>query len=329
MATSGSYDYSRTAAQVIQTAFEDLGVYAPGATIASADSTLALTRLNLLAKRLQVQTDISPGLKVWSRQRVVLFLANGQQKYVVGPGSSDARATTAYGRTTIDVAEAASQTTLSVTATTDTTTDPGTTLTMTAADLIGVEQDDATMHWSTIASVSAGDTVTIDDATSAAAAVGNYVYWFTSRAQRFAEIESAVIRDENLNDSELLVYRDVREYELAVADKYADGQPTAILVEPLLTQTRVTLNSQPSRVDRQIVMTVLYPAEDYDATTDTLAFPQEAFDYLCWALAKRLAPSKGRPWTAEMQSNYNDALMAWRGINPEVSNAYFMANPDY
>lgn len=323
MATSGSWDLSRTAAQVIQAAYEDLGVYAPGATIASADSTMALARLNTLAKRLMVKSDLSPGLQVYSRQRVTLFLSKGQQTYLIGPATTDARATTRYGRTTIDAAEAAGQTVISVTATTDTTTEPGTTITMTASDFIGIEQDDGTIHWSTISSVSAGDTVTIADATSAAAAVGRYVWWFTTRAQRIREVESVVLRNENLNDSGLAVYRDARSYDAGVADKYADGTATAVLVEPLLITTRVTLNSQPTNVTDTIVLTGLYPAEDYDASSDDIAFPQEAYDYLSLALAKRLAPAKGRPWTPEMQSNLNDALLAWRGVNPEVSNACF------
>lgn len=325
MATSGSFNYSRTAAQVIQAAYEDLGVYAAGATISSADSTLALARLNTLTKRLLVQSDLSPGLQVYSRKRVVLWLAKGQQTYLVGPGSSDARCATNFGRTTISAAEAAGQTTLSVTATTDTTTDPGTTVTMTASDIIGIEQNDGTIFWTTISSTGAG-TVTVASGLDAAAAAGNYVWWFTSRAQRLPIVESAVLRDENRNDTALAIYREARQYDVGVASKYADGDATAILVEPLLTNTRITLNSQPTDVTKQIVLTALYPTEDYDATTDDIAFPAEAYDYLQMALAKRLAPAKGRPWTPEMQSNLNDALLAWRGMNPEVSDLYFQCD---
>ena len=50
MATSGSWDYSLTAANVIDMALENIGVLAAGATVASADQTLALRRLNVIVK---------------------------------------------------------------------------------------------------------------------------------------------------------------------------------------------------------------------------------------------------------------------------------------
>ena len=149
------------------------------------------------------------------------------------------------------------------------------------------------------------------------------VWWFTSRAQRFPVIESAVLRDENYSDTQLTIYRTADEYDLGVASKYADGSPTAILVEPLRLNTRVTLNSQPTDVTQTIVMTVLYPAEDYDATTDDIAFPQEALAALSAELGKRCAPSLGVPWTQLRQSNYDTALSLYRNLNPENSVAYF------
>jgi hypothetical protein len=323
MATSGSWDFSLTAAQIIAAAYEDLGVIAPGGTVASADSTMALRRLNMLVKQWQGNSDLAPGLKIHTRQRVTLFLAVGQQNYLVGPASTDARATTQYGRTTVSSAYA-SGTSLSVTALTDTTTYPGTTVTMTNSDIIGVELNDGTIGWTTI-SAAASSPITLGAGLGGAAAAGKYVWWFTSRAQRFPLIESAVLRNSSLNDTSLAVYTDVRDYELGIADKYSDGQPSAILVEPLRITTRVTCNSQPTDITSQVLMTVLYPAEDYDATSDDIAFPQEWFAALSWELALRLAPAKGRPWTPEMDMNHKTALAMARSVNPENSSLYFQS----
>lgn len=324
MATSGSWNYSVTAENIIQFALEDLGVIEPGQTVPSTFQTMALQRLNLLVKQWQSNTDFAPGLKVWTRQRVHLFLAKGQQTYTIGPAFTDARATTLYGRTTIDAAEAASQTVISVTATSDTTTTPGTTSTATASDIIGVEVDDGTIHWSTVSSISAGDTITIGSGLSTTAAVGNYVWWFTSRAQRLPLVESAVLRDENYKDTELLIYRDAREYDIGVADKYADGTPTAILIEPLYLNTRITLNSQPTDVTDTIVLTALYPSEDYDSVSNDIAFPQEWYAPLEYELAFRMR-SFGR-WTQELETLRKESLAMARSVNPEVSNAYFQPN---
>lgn len=321
MTTSNSFNYSLTAADIIKSAYEDLGVISPGETVGTNDSTMALTRLNMLVKQLQGDPDISPWLKILSRRRITLALAKGQQTYLVGPATTDSRASTQMGRTTISAAEAAGQSVLSITSNTDTTTYPGTTLTMTNGDIIGIQLDDGTIQWTTISGTPTS-TATVSDVLTGAAASGNYVWWFTSRAQRFTTLEAAVLREASGTDSSLNVYRDVREYEQGVSDKYADGDPTAMLVEPLRLNTRITLNSQPTNVSKQIILTALYPAEDYDATTDDIAFPQECFLFLSWELAFLLSASYGR-WTQEMEKNRMTALTRARSMNPEVSSLYF------
>ena len=274
MSSSGSWDFACTGTTLIQAVYEDLGAIAPGTTVASADSTLALDRLQKLIKQYQGRSDGSPGLKIHTRQRVNLFLAKGQQSYLIGPAATDARSTITYGRTTIDAAEAAAQTVISVTATSDTTTNPGSTSTATAADIIGIEQNDGTIFWTTVSSISAGDTITIGTGIDVAAAVGNYVWWFTARAQRLPHIESAVLRDENFNDMPLEMYTDASQYDQGVSSKYADGTPTATLVEPLRIATRITLNSQSTNVTDTIVLTGFYPGEDVDAAANDIVFPQ-------------------------------------------------------
>lgn len=322
MATSGSWDYSLTAANVIDMALENIGVLAAGATVASADQTLALRRLNVIVKQFQGTADGMQGMKVWTRQTVTLFLAKGQQSYEIGPAAADARATTQYGRTTLSGAEASGQTVLSITSNTDTTTYPGTTVTMTSGDFIGVVLDDGTIHWSTI-SGTPSTTATINAALPSDAAAGNYVYWFTSRAQRFPAWESAWIRSKNLDDTQLVVFRNSNEYNLGVASKYSDGDPTSVLIEPKRLTTRVTFDSQPTDVTDQVFFSVLYPAEDYDATTNDIAFPQEWLLPLSWKLSKEIAPAFGAIWTPTMEENFQSAMAIARNMNPEVSDLYF------
>ena len=324
MATSGSFDYSRTAANLITVALENVGVLAAGGTVASADTATCLTRLNLIAKAHSGMSDFARGLKHISRQRATLMLAKGQQSYLIGPASTDSRASTAVGRTTLSAAEAASQTTLSITSNTDTTTYPGTTITMTASDIVGIELDDGTIQWTTI---SGTPTTTMDIASglTGAAAAGNYVYWFTARAQRMVLVESAVLRDENNKDTPLKVFRTIEEYEAGVSDKYADGDPTCILVEPLRINTRITLDSQPQDVTKRIVLVGLYPQEDYDnaSGTDDISFPQEALRYLGWELSFEICDAYGSEWTPSMEKKRIEAKETYLSLNPEVSNAYF------
>lgn len=321
MATSGSFDYSVTAADIIQSALEDIGRLQPNESVTSSDSTLCLKRLNFIVKQLQGNADMAQGLKVWTRQRVKLMLAKGQQAYTIGPASTDSRASTAVGITTLSAAVAAGQTVLSITSNTDTTSYPGTTITMTASDFVGIELDDGTIQWTTISGTPAA-TMTVAVALTSAAAAGNYVYWFTSRAQRFPVLEYAVLRNSDSIDVTLDVYTDVQQYE-ALPDKTADGDPVSILVEPLRLNTRITTDFQPNDVTKQIIMTVLYPAEDYDATTNDIAFPQEWFKRLEWELALAICPAFEIKWTQEMQANYAQATAISNQVNPETTSAHF------
>ena len=325
MTTSSSWNYSLTAANIMDMALENIKVLRVGGTITSGQQTFCLRRLNVIAKQYQGTSDGAQGLKIHTRQRITLMLAVGQNTYLIGPASTDARASTAIGRTTLSAAEAIGQTTLSITSNTDTTTYPGTTITMASGDIIGIELDDGTIQWTTI-SGTPSTTATVADSLTVAAASGNYVYWFTSRAQRFPVIESAVLREAGYTTTPLDIYTEVRQYEYGVSDKYANGTPTAMLVEPLRIATRVTLNSLPTNSQQQIILTVLYPSEDYDATTDDIAFPQEAFRFLSWELAFEIHPTFGAQWTQGMEKLRLEARQAWMTLNPENSVLYFQPN---
>lgn len=325
MATSNSFNYSVTAAQIIYAAAENLEIVAGGSTINSNDQTSLLQRLNFIAKQWQGNADMAAGLHVHTRQRVTLFLSKTKNQYLIGPAATDDFATTQYGRTTLSAA-AAIGTTVSIASNADSTTQPGTTVTMTNGDNIGIVQSDGTLFWTTI-SGTPGATATLASALTASATAGSYVYWFTNKAQRFPVLEYAALRDSNIMDTPLTVLIDVQQYE-RIPNKTAPSDPTAILVEPLRINTRITADFIPADVTRQIRLTALYPAEDYDATTDDIAFPQEYFAALEWELTLRCAPMFRKAWTPDMDKNYLNATAIARELNPENSSAFFQPGRD-
>jgi hypothetical protein len=316
VALSNSFDYTTDAAGVILGSLEKLGVVEAGETPDTDDSALALRELNKLVKQWSHPADGAPGLKVWLRKTIHLFLAEGTREYLLGP--SGVRAAETYYTTTIDVAEASGQTILSVAATTS----------MSNSDIIGVEQDDGTLHWSTVASFSAGDTVTLALALTAAAAVGNRVFYYTPVASQIylpyrpLEVISAHLRyyntdGEAIDGTRLDVYfRDELPVFESVSNKSDMADPSMLFVEPLRTQTRITLDAAALNVDKLIRMVVLSPADDLDADTDSLAFPPEWIAALEWELAKRCAPAFRAPWAQTHEANWNQATAIARQANP-------------
>jgi hypothetical protein len=192
---------------------------------------------------------------------------------------------------------------------------------MTNGDIVGIQLSDGTVQWTTI-SGTPSTSMSLDDTLDEDVSSGAYVWWFTSKAERLLEVESVLLRDVDNRDKPMELYKEAAAYDQGIADKYADGEPSVVLVEYLRDRTRVTLNSQPDDVTDTVVLTGLYPAEDYDADED-IAFPQEWYGYLVMEVTLRSCIKYGVKWTREMQVNYEITQKRALGNNPENTTMYF------
>lgn len=323
MPTSGTYNYSVTALQIITSAAEDIGVIANGQSLDPNDLATMLRTLNLLAKQWQGTSDKFPGLKVWTRQRLILYFVSGQSRYLVGPNSTDDRASVAQVVTTLTANKAANATSVTV----------GDTTGMTAADQIGFVTTTGTLSWTTIFSVDSATGLTLPANSVPAAAANAVVFTYTAKAQRFVDLETVVLRDWSSPtqpiDIPVEIYTDVTQYE-NVTQKLAPGDPTAILFEPQRLNTAITLNFAAANVYKTLRMSVMYPAENYDNVTgaDDISFPQEYFAALEWELARRSAPKFGRQWTEDLKQHWSIAVQEGVNFNPENTHLSFEPGRD-
>jgi hypothetical protein len=323
MPTSNSWNYSVTASQIITSAAEDIGAIANGQTINSNDFATMLRTLNLLVKQWQGTSDKFPGLKVWTRQRLILYFVSGQARYLVGPASTDDRSSTSQVITTLTTAKAANALAAVVASTTG----------MTAGDQIGFVTSAGTLGWTTITTVTNGTDLVLPANTVGAADSGALVFTYTNKAQRFVELEAVSLRDWSTPgqpiDIPLEVYTDVQQYE-AVTQKNASGDPTAILVEYQRINTAITLNFAAANVYKTLRATVIYPSEDYDDATgaDDIAYPQEYYAALEWELARRCAPKFGRVWTDDLARHWEIAVKEGVNFNPGDTSLHFEPERD-
>lgn len=234
----------------------------------------ASDNLNLMLKAFQRK-----GLKVFLRKRATLFLALNDSQY--GLGTAGDNATYSYTRTQIKVAAVA----------TDTTIDVDSTSGMTAADFIGFEQDDGSLHWTTVSSVTDSDTVVIASGITDACAVDNYVYFYTTKIDRPLRIVEAFIRDEDSNDRPIRVISEKEYYELS--NKTSDGSVTSIYYDPQLTTGQLYVWPQTSVVTDTLELVVHRPIEDMDDSADTFDVPVEWLEPIVWGLAWRMCPDAG------------------------------------
>lgn len=310
MATSGSYNYSVTAADVITEALEQIGVIAADETVSSNDSTSCMRTLNMMVKQWSGNFDFAPGLKAFSRVHGYMFLQKNQGSYSLGPSGDNA--SLAYVTTTMRVAAATSATTLEITSSTG----------MTAADKIGIELDTGYIYWTTISSVTDGDTIVIGAGLTSAAAAGNRIFTYTTKiAARPLYIEYAVLRDTDGNDVQILPM--TTEYYETIPTKATDATPSYYKYDNTLTNGTLVLDAEPTDVTQVLRLTYMVPAEDYDATTNDIAYPQEWYLALALGLGKLVSGKFQVAWSDVLESNYQTALAMARTSYAETTEMYF------
>ncbi|MGI9501860.1 MAG: hypothetical protein ACR2RE_02225, partial [Geminicoccaceae bacterium] len=135
MATSGSIDFTRTRNELITRALKIAGVIEAGETATGDDLLDGAIALNMMLKAWQAD-----GLQLWKTEQGVLFLIKGQEKYSLGATGDNATLLRDMVKTELSVAAAATDTTISVDSITG----------IAASNIIGVVQDDDTIHWTTV-----------------------------------------------------------------------------------------------------------------------------------------------------------------------------------
>lgn len=316
MATSGSSDFNQTRTEIIQDALALIGVYGVGRTVSSEDMEYCANAFNRMVKSWQAK-----GLHLWSKEEAYLFPDADTSSFVLSSASTSARTVARHSlnETTISADEAASQTTISVTSSTS----------MTAADIIGIELDTGSVHWSTVGSVPDGTSVVIDDALPSAAASGNQVFSFTNRIEKPLRILSVRrIRDlkaastaSGTTEIPMLTLSSQEYFDLP--SKNISGLPTHYYYNPDLTDGRLYLWPMPENNNIYFGITYERPLEDMDAAGNNPDFPAEWLDALTYQLAYRLAPAFGKDKNM-VQPEASELLRDLLDWDTEVESVYFI-----
>lgn len=316
MTTSGTIAYDRTGAQIAEQAarlIRIIGIDETLDTTAGGQEDQILESLNLMIKTHQMK------LGLWRYREARMFLVDGTSAYTLAPTASTNYACdiSELSETTLDADEAAGQTILSVASTSQ---GGG----FANADTILVVQDDDTIHASTIASFSAGDTVTLNDALTAAASSGNKVYAYTTAAPRPLKIISA----RRLNaGNEIEMFNLSREEYFNLSNKASTGTPVQYYYDPQQGTGKVYLWPTPDSVDHTINYTYLDELEIITANTETSNFPQEWMEYLVYGLAVRIAPLYGVEVSNAILAVYTEAKSLLEGWDQDDASVIFAHGP--
>lgn len=309
MATSGSTNYSRTRNQIISEALELLNVVGVGQSAAAEDIASASATLNLMVKAWQAQ-----GYHLWRLTEGVMTVVKGTSKYNL-PGALGSNTVV---KTELGADEALGQTVITVDSTAG----------MTAGDVVLIEQDDGTLHSSTISSVDDATTITIADATTVATAENRHVYAYTTALPRPVRITHVRLRNSSDMDRELYQYSRTEYFNLA--NKETEGTPIGYYYDPQLTTGNMYIYPAPNSVKQRIHFTYERTIEDFDNGTDDPDFPQEWLMALTYNLALNLATKfeterlKVRDQIAPLAFRYLQEALAF-----DSEHSQMMIQPDF
>lgn len=283
MTTSNSYDFEVTRDQIIDLAHQHVGAIGEGESASPEQVTEASRLINMIIK-----LRAADGMPLWALKRATILPVTG-----VSAIATDSHVVTTYDTTTIGADEAAAQTVISVTSSTA----------MTALDQIGIELDDATMHWTTIVSVDSPTQITITDPLSDSAAAGNRIYSYTASTDRVQKpLRILETNIQNLTTNSRYEIDQISRQEYFMLGGHTSASVPNQVYYDLVSTSNTNLNNGQiyvyprfSGADNVVEFTYHRPFQDLDAAGDTLDFPQAFYLPIMIELAYLLAAKFGVP----------------------------------
>lgn len=297
MALSGSEDFSLNRDELIEAAYELIGVKDPDSTLSANQTTTATRHLNMMLKGWT-----NKGLLTWKQDEAVVFPVVGQESFDLGPSGDRACLKSDLVKTTVDGDQTSVTTSLTVASTTG----------MAASDNIGVEVSGA-LSWVTITSVDSSTTLTIATLGGVDLDDGATVYTYTNILQRPNRVLSARRVDAN-SDTETPLYTMTRDDYQRQTKKSTQGKPVEVFYDRQLTDGRLYVWPTFEDVDNYLSLTVEKQIQDMDAAANDFDLPPHWLEAATYQLAVRIGTYHMIPvqrlqiLKSEAQSFLNEAL---------------------
>jgi hypothetical protein len=306
MATSGNDSFALTTGTLIKHIFVKLGLLSPDDEVPGNDYEHVRVALNMMVKAWPTS-----GVYLHLHTDAVCLLDAGKASYKIS--SSGDRVSEDIIKTTTDTATAISDTVIPVTSTED----------IEVGDNIGIVINSTTTFWSTVASISSGVSVTINDAMTSASTSGSNVYVYTSKLNRPFDVVQCGIIDTNGNYRKLEPY--TREEYNNISNKTQAGEPSIYYVERKRDFTKLHFHPVPNNETSRILLTFKKTIQDFTFSSDEPDLPQEwlAALMLNGAVFVSSDYGKGRKALTEIQPLASSHLIALKSWDKEHVATYF------
>lgn len=331
--TSGTFAFSVARDDIIRQAMLNLALLEPSEVPTAQEIVDCARVLNMIVKQLAGQLDRAPGFKMWQRYRGALFLSYMSYLYNLGSPQGGAWAggvtglayPALYNQQQLITGAAAGAVQLFV---------ASPIAAVNVNDFIGVQYVDPAgntdIFWSTVKSfVSGTGLITMNTPLPAGsgASATNYVWNYTTKAQRPMKILTALLRDINDSDTPLNDLT-LEQYEAlptkTMPSNVAD--PTAFYYEARMINNLGHLYIDcggAQDITKHLHIVFLREAMDFNNPGDAPEFPQEWFWHLSWMLSLGICSMFDADWTQDKQLAFGLATTNAREGNPQVTAEYF------
>ncbi len=279
MALSGVFTITNTAHDIVEAALRKCQAIDPDQDLELVDLNTGLNELNRVVKFLQ-----SKGANLWKLQEAVLFLDAGKTSYQLGPSGDEWCDSDDFVSSTLSAAEASGQSVLSITSTAG----------MADNDVVGIELDDGTRHWTTITVVNSGVQISAATPLPSDAAAGRTVYTYTTAPPRPLRLmDVRWVATTAAEEIPVNVYS--RQEYLGQTDKTSQGQVVQCYYQPTLDNGLFYVWQPANSVNAFLRFSYQRPIEVFSNTSNNPDFPAEWYLPLVFKLASVLAPEYKTP----------------------------------
>lgn len=302
MSTSGTTSYTQTKVELINGALRLAGVLDVSEEADAGVYASASASLNLYIKAFMVKAP-----HLWRETRAVLFLDPGTSKYRLG--TDHACLESDFVETTLSADEASGQTVLSVTSVTG----------LAADGVIGIELEDGTRHWTTVASVGAS-TVTVNDALTGDAEEGATIYFYTTVLARPLRVDDMQRR---INDTDNVVTMRARRDYFERPTKTQQGEVIEAYYSPQLGDGLLYVWPTGSSVNERLHFDCERTLEDMTSNPDNFDLPVEWLETFTYGLATRLALQYSSPKYQALKDAYKEMESEALAFDQDPGSLYF------
>lgn len=294
MATSGVQSFSQTTIELIEDAFDKIGLLSEGRSLTSSMRKKALRQLNSMIQTWQSQWNIN----IWKNREATLFLERGVEKYQLG--NSQANATESFVSTTLAAAASSGASTITVAD------DSG----IISGDFIGITLTDGSAQFTTVNGAPVANVITLADVLTDDVVSGDNVVAFTTKITKPLRLtqmqQSGLSTGAGSDPIDIYAIEYNRDEYFRLASKTTEGSALQFYYNVNIDDT--TLYVWPTAATTFDILKFTYqPQFDLFVNNgDTPDFTPEWYETLVYNLAKRMGTSYG--FTTSNPSPYKDVV---------------------